>query len=90
MAGSDFGRVRYVRWAEQEKPPASSPNAEGDRVFTSRDSRRHKRSKAVTGPSGHQYRFRGALGQTSQWLPLKSIEDLDAFEAEPEYEVERA
>jgi hypothetical protein len=84
----DLGRVRYRGWEDKEPPEPTGPNEEGDRVFTSKDSRTNSRTYSAAGPSGHQYRFRGQLGGTSQWLPVRSRADLEAFEEADEYEVE--
>lgn len=84
-----IGRVRYVGWEDWEKPEPQE-SEDGDNVFTSRDADpRPKRRKSISGPSGHQYKFRGLLGRASQWLPVYSIEDLDAFREADEYEVKR-
>jgi hypothetical protein len=79
-----LGSVRYLGWRDRDKP--ESP---GEHVVTSTDMRRNKRSHSVHGPSGHQYRFRGQLGSTSQWLPVRSHEDRRAFEEADNYEVRR-
>lgn len=79
----EVGSVRYLGWEEQEPPEPDT----GDHMVTSHDTRRHNRERSVTGPSGHQYRFRGEVGRPSQWLPVRSIEDLDAFRDADEFEV---
>ena len=80
-------RVRYIGWANTDREP--SHNESSDHVLTSHDMRSTRRTKAVAGPSGHQYRFRGR--KKSQWLPITRArrEDVKAFQEAEGFEVER-
>lgn len=85
-----LGSVRYTGWEDRDLPEKSASNDEGDNVLTSRDANpRPQRGKAITGPSGHRYKFRGRLGKTWQWLPVYDREDLNAFRDADEYEAKR-
>lgn len=84
-----IGKVRYVGWTDREPPSPDDDDDGGNGMMTSRDSRTNHRKKRVTGVSGHSYKFRGQLGRTSQWLPIRSYDDLQAFDEHEEYETTR-
>lgn len=86
-AKETIARVRYTGWEDQDREPSHSESS--SHVLTSHDMRSIQKKKAVSGPSGHQYRFRGR--EKSQWLPIprRRREDMEAFQEAEDFEVER-
>lgn len=76
------GTVRYKFPESQQSDEETDPS-----VFTSHNAGSSQRQNWVTGPSGHQYTFRGLPGEWSQRLEIKAenAEDYSYF-GDPEKE----